>query len=94
MKRLFVNFKSSLLLMIICKCTKHYNYLETHLHLILTYLRASKLLKAHMYRPKVIKMPSLLKLGLNEKRCIILGLMKWRSHYTNIFQVSFRFFLF
>jgi hypothetical protein len=37
-KRLLVNFKSSLLLTIIYKCTKHYDYLQT-------YLQASKLLK-------------------------------------------------
>jgi hypothetical protein len=35
-KRLLVNFLLSLLLKIIYKCTKHYNYLRTHLHLIQT----------------------------------------------------------
>jgi hypothetical protein len=45
MKKLLANFKSSLLLMSIYKCTKHLNYLQTHLHLIQTNLQALKLLK-------------------------------------------------
>jgi len=54
-KRLHVNFKLSLLLNIIYKYTEHYNYLQTHLDLIQTNLQASKLLKTHLYRHKVIK---------------------------------------
>ncbi len=55
MKRLFVNFKLILLLEIIYKYTKHYSYLQTHLNLIQTNFPASKLLKKHVYRHKVIK---------------------------------------
>ncbi len=60
-KRLLVNFKSSLLLKIIYKCTTYYNYLQTHLHLIQTNLQASKKLKTHIYRHKVIENPKLIK---------------------------------
>ncbi len=67
MKRLLVNFKSSLLLKITYICTKQYNYLQTHLHLIQTNLEASKLSKTQMYWHKVIKncQSHSLKLGLN-----------------------------
>ncbi len=54
LKRLLVNFKSSLLLKIIYKLTKHNNYLQ-----------ASKLLKYTCTDTKLLKMPSILKLGLN-----------------------------
>ncbi len=54
MKRLLANFKSSILRNIIYECTKHYNYLETHLHLIQTNLRASKLSKTYLSRHKAI----------------------------------------
>ena len=54
MKRLLANFKSGLLQKIIYECTKHYNYLETHLHLIQTNLRASKLSKTYLSRHKAI----------------------------------------
>jgi len=88
MKRLLVNFKSSLLLVIIYKCTKHYNYLQTHLHLIQTNLQASKLFKTHMYRHTVIKNAKLIKAWIKSKLFIDVGLMKWHSLYTDIFQVS------
>ncbi len=74
--RLLVNFKSSLLLMIIYKCTKHYNYLQAHLHLIQTYLQASNVIKSHMYRHKVIKNTKLVKAWVKLKLFIDLGLMK------------------
>jgi hypothetical protein len=45
-KRLLVNFESSLLLTIICKCTKHYNNLQTHLYLIQTNLH---LIQKHLH---------------------------------------------
>ncbi len=47
--------------MIIYKCTKHYNYLQTHLYLIPTNLQQSKLLKKYVYRYKVIKNAMLIK---------------------------------
>ncbi len=38
----------------IFKCTKHYNHLQTQLHLIQTNLQASKILITHLYRHKMI----------------------------------------
>jgi hypothetical protein len=65
MKRLLVNIKSSLLLKTIYECSKHYNYLQTDLHLIETNLQASKLLKHVRTDTKLLKMPSSLKFRLN-----------------------------
>ncbi len=47
--------------------TKHYNYLQTQLHLIQTNLQSSKLLKKHMYRHKVIKNAKLIKARIKLK---------------------------
>ncbi len=44
-------------MIIIYKCTKHCNYLPTHLHEIQTYLQSSKLLKHVCTDTKVNKMP-------------------------------------
>jgi hypothetical protein len=76
-EKLLVCFKSSLLLKIIYKCTEHYNYLETHLHVIQTNLQVSKLLKSHTYRHKVIKNAKLVKVWIKLKMFIDLGLMKY-----------------
>jgi hypothetical protein len=76
MKRLIVSFELSLILKIIYKCTKHHNYLQTHLHLIPIYLQALKLLKTHMHKPKVIRTTSLIKAWIKLKVLIVLGLMK------------------
>ncbi len=82
--RLLVSFRSSLILGIIYKYTKHYKYLQTYLH-------TSKLLKTHMNWQK-LKMPSSLKLGLNIKLFIPLGLIKimftchW--HFSNFFSLA------
>ncbi len=73
--------------MIICKSTKHHNYLQTHLHLIQTNLHAWALLKTHTYWHKVIKNAKLIKAWIKLKLFIVLGLMKKRSLYTDIFQV-------
>ncbi len=43
---------------------KCYNYLQTHLHLMQTNLQASRLLKAHMHRHKVIKNAIVIKLWI------------------------------
>jgi hypothetical protein len=83
------HFKSSSLLTIIYKCTKHYNYLQTHLHLLQPNLRASKLIKTLMYRHKVIKNAKLVKARIKLKLFIDLGLMKQRSLCTDVFQVIF-----
>jgi hypothetical protein len=47
-KRLLVNFKSSLLIKIIYNFSKHYSYLQMHIHLIHTNLQAPKLFKTHL----------------------------------------------
>jgi hypothetical protein len=72
-ERLQVNFKSVLLLTIIYKCTKYYNYLQTHLQLIQTNLQASKLIKTHIYRCKVIKSSKLIKAWIKLKQFIVPG---------------------
>ncbi len=64
---------------IIYKCTKHYNYLQTHLHLIQATLQASKLLKTHICRHQVIKNAKLIKAWMKLK-C---------SLYTDAFKFSF-----
>ncbi len=48
MKRLLVTIRSSLILPIMYKYTKHYNYLQVYIHILQTYTNI-----------KVIKMPSL-----------------------------------
>jgi hypothetical protein len=64
MKRLIVTIRSSLFLMIICKYTKHYNYLQAYLQ----NLQKQKLIK-------LLKMPSYE--GLVRLHCSChLGLMK------------------
>ncbi len=73
MKRLLVNSKSSLLLKIIYKCTIYYNYLLAQLHLIQTNLQASKLLKTHMYRHKVIKNAKVVKAWIKLKLFFCFG---------------------
>jgi hypothetical protein len=47
-KRLQVTIRSSLLLMMIYNCIKHYNYLQAHLHEIQTYTKIHK----HIYKYK------------------------------------------
>jgi hypothetical protein len=76
--------------MIIYKCTKDYNYLQMHLHLIQTNLQASKLLKTHMYRHKVIKNTKLIKARIKLRLFIDLALMK---NNINFGQTFFFFFL-
>ncbi len=68
------------------KFTRHYNYLQTHLHLLQTNLQASKLLKAHMYS-HILKIPSSLKLGLNLNWSLSWVLIKYCSLYADVFQV-------
>ncbi len=68
------------------KCTEYYNYLQTHLHLVQTYLQASKL---HMYRRKVIKNAKFIKASIKSKMFIDLGLRKKCSLCTVVLQVFF-----
>ncbi len=84
-KRILVNFKSILLHLIIHKRTKHYNYLQMDLHLIKTNLQASKLLKTHMYRHKVIKNVKLIKAWIKLRLFIDLAWMKNNIHFGLIF---------
>jgi hypothetical protein len=51
-ERILVSIRSSVLVKIIYKCTKHYNYLHAYLHLAQTYLQTSELLKTYIYRHK------------------------------------------
>jgi hypothetical protein len=57
------------------KCTKHYNYLQAHLHLIQRNLQASKLLKTHV-QTQSYKNAKLIKAWVKLKLFIVLGLMK------------------
>ncbi len=49
MERLLVKIRSGLSLMTIYKYTKHYNYLQTLLQKLQTYLQIQKLLKCQAY---------------------------------------------
>ncbi len=49
MKRLVVKIESSLLLTIIYKYTKHYNYLQAYLPKLQAYLQKQKLSKCQAY---------------------------------------------
>jgi hypothetical protein len=70
--RQLVNFKSSLLLKIIYKCTKHQMPLQFNANTF----TSIKVIKTHMYRNKVIKNVKLSKAWIRLKRSIVLGLMK------------------
>jgi hypothetical protein len=52
---MLVSFRSSLLVAIIFKCTKHYNYLQAYLQQTQTFLQALNLLKTHLNKQKSYK---------------------------------------
>ncbi len=73
-RRVLVNFKGSLLLKIIYKCRKHYNYLQTRY--ITNKFASIKVIKTHMYRHQVIRNAKLFKVWIKFKLFIDLGLTK------------------